>query len=303
MDNITHSLTGYALARAGLGDTGRGATLALVLASNLPDVDVVTWLAGTASYMHHHRDLTHSVLGAPLAALALAGILRLTVKGSRLASLLLCSLLGVAGHVFMDLWTSYGTRVMSPFDRTWYAWDVVFIIDPWILLLLAAGLWAGRGRAWGGQLASVTLGLMLTYVGARALLHSRALDAAATRLPAGIRRLAALPHPLDPFRWRVLADTGDAYWTGELSLNGSTPALAKREKQPEDATVARARQADMASVFLDFSRFPWLRVEQTPEGTAVTWTDLRFEHRGRENFVTRIVVAPDGRIAREELWF
>ena len=37
----------------------------------------------------------------------------------------------------MDLWTNYGTRALLPFDHTWYAWDLVFIIDPviWVLLL------------------------------------------------------------------------------------------------------------------------------------------------------------------------
>src|SRR5262245_58618727 len=184
MDNLTHTLTGLALARGGLGKTSSGATLALVVASNLPDADVVTWLAGTASYLHHHRDVTHSVVGAPLAALALAGLLRLTLRGARFVPLLLASLVGVAGHVFMDLWTSYGTRVLSPFDHTWYAWDVVFIVDPWILLLLAGCLVAGHGRAWGGQLASVALGLVLSYVAGRALLHARALDSAEPRLPA-----------------------------------------------------------------------------------------------------------------------
>src|SRR5262249_50502624 len=157
--------------------------------------------------------------------------------------------------------------------------------------------------AWGGQLASVALGLVLSYVAGRALLHARALDTAEPRLPADVRRVAALPDPVDPFRWRILADTGDAYWTGDVRLDAGTPPFEKREKRAEDATVLRARQAGVASVFLDFSRFPWLKVEQTPEGTAVSWTDLRFERPGRESFVTRVLVAPDGRIARQEFRF
>lgn len=59
----------------------------------------------------------------------------------------------------------------------------------------------------------------------------------------------------------------------------------------------------MASVFLDFSRFPWLSVTDTLGGTEVTWTDLRFERPGRESFVTRVVVGPDGRILREGFRF
>ena len=159
MDNLTHTLTGVTLAQAGLGRSSRGAALALALASNLPDVDILAGLQGAAAYLEHHRDLSHSVVGAPVFALALAGLLRATLKGSRFGALLGCSLLGVAVHVFMDLWTSYGTRVFAPFDRSWYAWDIVFIVDPLVLLLLLASvLWARRT---GPRVATATLGLLL----------------------------------------------------------------------------------------------------------------------------------------------
>jgi inner membrane protein len=142
MDNVTHTLAGLALARAGLAHTTPGATAALVLASNLPDADLLFGLQGATSYLQHHRDLSHSLVGVPLLALALAGALRLAYRKSRFLPLLAAALTGVACHVFMDLWTSYGTRVLAPFDRTFYTWDLVSIVDPWILLLLTATLLA-----------------------------------------------------------------------------------------------------------------------------------------------------------------
>jgi hypothetical protein len=59
----------------------------------------------------------------------------------------------------------------------------------------------------------------------------------------------------------------------------------------------------VASVFLDFSRFPWLRVDETEGGTELTWSDLRFERPGRESFVARVRLAPDGRILSEAFRF
>jgi inner membrane protein len=304
MDNLTHTLTGLALARTGLDRSTRGATLALALASNLPDLDLVASLKGAAAYLQHHRDVSHSVVGAPLLAAGLAGVLRFAVRGSRFGALLGCALLGVAVHVFMDLWTSYGTRVLAPFDRTWYTWDLVFIVDPWLLALLAATL-AVPKRLPRARIAALALGLMAAYVGGRAVLHSRALDEARARVPApGVQRMAALPTPLDPLRWRILADTGDAYWMGDLRLVGSSPPLVRRPKRAEDAVVTRVRESSaVAAIFLDFSSYPWLEVEQTPEGTAVSWTDLRFEREDRDTFVTRVVVDRDGRIRSESLRF
>lgn len=305
MDNLTHSLTGLALSRAGLSRAGPGATLALVLASNLPDVDLLSSLASTTAYLEHHRGFTHSIVGAPLLAVGLALALRWAVPGARLLGLLACSLVGVAGHVFMDLWTSYGTRVLSPFDRRWLTWDLVFIIDPWVLaILLAAVLWQRRS-AQGPGIASVGLGLLLAYVGARAVLHAQAADRALAQLSGRkVERLAALPAPFNPFAWRVIADTGDAYWMGDLDLRGRSAPLSRRAKQPEDAAVARARSAsEVAAVFLDFSSFPWLEVEPTPDGTAVVWRDLRFQARGRESFVARVVVGHDGQIRSQSFRF
>jgi inner membrane protein len=305
MDNLTHTLTGFALARSGLSEKTRGATLAVVLASNLPDVDLVTTVFGSTSYLEHHRGISHSIVGAPLLALALAVLLRAVLRGSRFGWLAACALIGAFGHVFLDLWTSYGTRALLPFDRTWYAWDTVFIVDPWVLLILLVGLFLTRRLPHPSQVAAVTLGLVLSYAGARGVLHAQALAQAAARVPTGpSARVAALPDPIDPFRWRVLADSGDAYWTGELNLRGGSQRLRRREKHAEDSVVAQARAgSEVAGIFLDFARFPWLEVEAVPEGTAVIWTDLRYENPVRGAFVTRVVVGRDGTIRSQGFRF
>jgi inner membrane protein len=317
MDNVTHSLAGLALARAGLGRTTAGATTALVIASNLPDADIVSRLFGSAVFLEHHRGLTHSIAGAPLLALGLALVLRSVFRRSRFLPLMLCGLVGVAGHIFMDLWTSYGTRVLLPFDHTWYAWDLTFIVDPVILALLLASVVLFRRSAMSPQVAAVGLGLVMTYVGARAVLHARAMDVARDMLPTTpLRQLAALPSPRSPFRWKILADAGSCLYSGELDLNGAPVALTKRDKLAEDAEVSRVRRtSDVAAIFLDFSRFPWLEVTDTPEGRSVSWRDLRFEDvpglvtRDRAarmrhpGFVAQVVLGPDGRIRSESIRF
>lgn len=305
MDNLTHTLTGLCLARAGFERGSKGATLALALASNIPDADLVFRAQGSLAYLAHHRDLSHSFVGAPLLALALAAGLRLLVRGSRFLTLLGACLVGVSVHVFMDLWTSYGTRVLAPFDRTFYAWDLVFIVDPWLLLLLLATLLAAARLPAPARVASVGLGLMLAYAGGRAVLHQQALEEGVARVPGGaVVRAAALPTPLDPFRWRLLADTGRAYYTGEVRLREPATPLVRREKLPETAAVVRAREmSDVAGVFLAFSTYPWTEVAETDAGTEVVFRDLRFELPGRESFTARILVGPDGRIRREAFRF
>ncbi len=50
MDNITHSLVGLMLARAGLEKTTPRGTAMMVLAANAPDIDAVFWFSGTQTY-------------------------------------------------------------------------------------------------------------------------------------------------------------------------------------------------------------------------------------------------------------
>ena len=66
MDNLTHSLTGLMLSRAGLNRFYPRATLLLVIAANIPDIDFVAIARGPLYYFEQHRGITHSVAAAPV---------------------------------------------------------------------------------------------------------------------------------------------------------------------------------------------------------------------------------------------
>ncbi|HEU4390020.1 MAG TPA: metal-dependent hydrolase, partial [Blastocatellia bacterium] len=46
--------------------------------------------------------------------------------------------LGGLGHTFFDYTNSYGVRPFLPFSNRWYYGDLIFVVDPWILLILGA---------------------------------------------------------------------------------------------------------------------------------------------------------------------
>ena len=144
MDNITHTLTAVALSQAGLNRKTRYATLALLVGSNLPDIDIVARLGGSAAYLNYHRGITHSILGVvTLGALLAATIYYLGRKASPPNKrsvppldgpwLLAICLISTAGHVLMDFTNAYGVRPFMPFSGRWYAWDIMFIFDPLLL--------------------------------------------------------------------------------------------------------------------------------------------------------------------------
>lgn len=350
MDNLTHTLVAVTLVRAGLGRRTRGATAAMVVASNAPDIDIVAALTGGGvSYLAAHRGATHGPLGVLLLAAAVwLGVVvwrRLSRDApvlDRRQMLVLAgiSLAGTALHVLMDLPTSYGTRLLSPFVATWYAVDWLPIIEVYIWALLIVGLLAGWARPRARlAIARTALALMVGVYAVRAVAHDRALAVAAAldghdrpspcaaaktlvSYPAVIEatsagpgaciRAAALPTLLSPFTWRLVRQYPGGYELREHSLwSGTGPAGAVWIPSETNAWVRAARRATTARVFLGFSRFTASRSAVLPDGNRrVRFVDVRYvgnpfrlsqDPEARTPFVTTVVVAPDGSIAAAAL--
>lgn len=149
MDNLTHTLSGLVVRRAGLGSRVPGSGPLLAVAANFPDVEsLAAPFMDKPDYLLHHRGFTHSLAGALPLALALAGAAwglgrwAARRRPDRIPSpppflpLLLLSLTGIGLHLFLDWINTYGVRLLWPFSDRWFYGDLAFIIDPWIWLIL-----------------------------------------------------------------------------------------------------------------------------------------------------------------------
>jgi inner membrane protein len=159
MDNLTHSLVGLAAAKAGLDRLSPGATTLCVLAANAPDADVAVLIfQGRWAFLHHHRGITHSIVGCIVLALALPLIFhvgdwliaraRQRESQTKLKGLLIASIVATATHPLLDWMNNYGIRPLLPWNPRWFYGDFVFIIDPfmWIVLGGAAFLLTSKTR-------------------------------------------------------------------------------------------------------------------------------------------------------------
>lgn len=149
MDPIAHTLTGAALAAAGLRRLTPLATAALVIGANAPDIDVVMNFAGDYAGLAHRRGWTHGVLALLVLPFVVAGGLLAYDKAvrrprgappARAGPLLALSTLSVLTHPTLDWLNNYGMRWLMPFDGRWFYGDALFIIDPWVWLLLGGVL-------------------------------------------------------------------------------------------------------------------------------------------------------------------
>jgi len=149
MDNLTHSLVGLTASKAGLERLSPATTACCILAANAPDVDLICGLFGDRwTALHYHRGITHSILGTLLLALLIPTFFwlgdliisdwRQRARVVRFRGLLLASLIVSATHPLMDWTNNYGVRPLLPWSGRWFYGDLVFIVDPFIWMLLGA---------------------------------------------------------------------------------------------------------------------------------------------------------------------
>ena len=152
MDPLTHTLVGANLASTRLRERTRFATAALVVGANLPDVDSILYYTGHQDLaLGFRRGWTHGVLALvvlPLLQTALLLVLdRLRPDPQRPANakwLLILSAMAILTHPFLDWLNNYGMRWLMPFRGTWTYGDSVYIMDPWLWVILGCGWLAPR---------------------------------------------------------------------------------------------------------------------------------------------------------------
>ncbi len=147
MDGVTHSLVGLTSAKAGLERWSPYATVVCILSANAPDIDVISgFFGGRWTLLHYHRGVTHSIIGTLALGFLIPSIFYAVDRAIaqwrkhppkiRYRGLLIASLIAAATHPLMDWTNNYGVRPLLPWSGKWFYGDLVFIIDPYIWLVL-----------------------------------------------------------------------------------------------------------------------------------------------------------------------
>jgi inner membrane protein len=327
------------MSRAGFNRKTALATLTMVLAAEAADLDVLWAIKGPIAAFQHHRGITHTFVGAPFVAAATLGFVYLlcfwrdpTGKPRILRSklpvrwgyLFWLALLAALSHILLDYTTAYGIRMFAPFDWRWYSWDIVFIIEPVILLALIAGLVlpslfglinqeiGARSKGPRGQAGAIFALVCLVVIwGFRDYEHRRALNAMGALLYKGAvpTKIAAYPYWVTPFRWHGVVET-EAF-SQTLPVNSMAPAVddlleAQTYFKPEETPVTQAAKGSyLGRVYFDWAVFPLTQAEQLQgafKGYLVRFQDLRFaypEQRGARTLGGWVLLGPDLRVQEE----
>lgn len=295
VEPVTHFLVGACIGRAGFNRKTAAATLVATLAAEAADLDILWGFDGPVAELQHHRGITHTLIGAPLVAVVIAGIVggiytwRIKRKPQPAASrfrrpalhwgwLLLTALVASFSHILLDWTNNYGVRPFFPFNPRWYAGSFMFIAEPilWAVFFLALVMpWllgladreigarrpAFRGRGW----AVFALAALVALWCWRWAEHAHGVqlveNGAITREP--IVRVALEPYPINPWRWHAIAETKDYYQTAEVnSRTDNVESDSERDviyKPADTPAIQAAKQTYLGRIYLDWSLWPMVR--------------------------------------------
>lgn len=290
MDNLTHSLVGAVMGRMGLMRLSPRAMPAIIIAANLPDIDSFVALAFGRDPLAVHRGFTHGLGGLvtmPFLAVAIIWSCEKLRPGKEgplnLGGLILASFLAVLSHPLLDFATGYGTRLLEPFSHRWFYGDTLFIVDPWIWIMLILGLemsWRAErlGRNW-RRPAVWAFTAMLLYIGLNVAISIRAvaLTRPLVQRVAPSRMIVASEVPLAFWKRRMIWRGDEVGGTGEYDpLKGLNHAALNPEITPlrmDDPRLAAAEKRNShVRAFLFWSRMPMV----AEQGGHAFLTDQRF---------------------------
>jgi inner membrane protein len=334
MEPVTHFLFGAAMGRAGLNRKTALATATLTLGAEAADLDVLSRFGGSAFGLNHHRGFTHSFLGVPLVAAVVVGFIYLLwrLRGrktgnpglpTRWGLLFAYACLAGLSHLLLDFTNNYGVRPFWPFSERWYSWDIVFIVEPVLLVVLTLGLILpslfslineeigarSKDAMPRGRLAA-TVALLAVFAcwGLRDFEHRRAVAAlqARTYQGADALRVSAYPYWVNPFRWYGVVET-PAFFAAmdvdSLAPEVDPEAQMQIRYKPEETPVTlAAKKTYLGRVYLSWAQYPVTETDQLANDEAIATTnhpasnahaayavrfrDLRYDYPGRNARVT-----------------
>jgi inner membrane protein len=306
MFNSTHTFVGLAIARTGLDRWVPRAAITAVIAANLPDIDIVTALSGTATYLEYHRGITHALVGIPILALVLSVFMYMFSEN--FWKTYLVALIAMATHPLLDLANTYGLRPFLPWDGGWYYGDLLPIIDPYLDAILLIGILAGEVFKDNKRLMTwLSLGLVLVYVGARFELRALAtsqLETLAAKTP-GTEKWGVSPDILNPLVWEGIIQAPKQVLRVSIDpLDELMTEIGRMDRTNAAQIPKQALESESAMAILPFARFPVMRLQGTDSGYRVLIFDYRFyDDTTNTALGTEIVMDRSFQITKETLSF
>lgn len=257
------------------------------LFGTIPDLDVIlSPVLDTARSLSFHRGISHSILLMVIASVWLAKPLARRWKKEKVTPQRagLFVFLAWSTHVLIDVFTTYGTKVFSPFSGYPASFDNLDIVDFFFTVPLLVAVIIGffvKPKEWkkgkGIRAAWWCLGVSCCYVGLSFWAKyaiGKSIEADLGRRGVSWQRKMESPTRANIILWRALVERPGEIWIGYRSIFDSREKPVRWIVVPKgEAALAGFEKEREITTVLNFSKGWWI-ARRVPGG--VWLADLRF---------------------------
>lgn len=284
MDSLTHIVLGACVGEVIAGKKlGKKAWLAGAILQTIPDVDFIAgfWLS-PAEDLLAHRGFTHSFLFVVLLSLFWSELSKRVGWGTGLSrkGWLIFSFIELLIHVLIDSMNVYGTGWLEPFSHIRFAFNVLFVADPFFtfpllatFILLLIGKVPVRNRPVLAKCALVLSGLYLLYV----LFLKWQVDAVVNdnlnRRVDKYENYFSTPTPFNPWLWYIVSKKDDSFQLGYYSVFNLSDSIDLFDIQKQVHLLPLATTQEAIPHLIRFSK-GYYALQQARD--TIIFNDLRF---------------------------
>ncbi len=292
MDSLSHISMGtgisiLALSSGAIDSEYSALTYAAVItASVIPDIDVVTKLGGNKSYINNHRGFTHSLIMLFGLTFILNLIANFYLPDSLRNVLMGWIFISIAFHLITDIFNNYGIKLLWPFHDKWLSVGATYTLDFIILGTFTLGiLLYFIFNIDGAIYFSIALAFTVTYL--LILTLRRELRALQIKHYFNDTKRIFLTSKTSPHQWKFVVQTHDGmYHIGELNGKNLVVLQSQKKQRTIDKELHDIIQHDKnMKIFLKFSKVYNWDIKVREKYTEIRAKDLTYYTKINKKYI------------------
>ncbi len=273
MDSLSQALLGattFALVKD--KEIGKKSLLIGAIAGTIPDLDVfLSPFFNDVAFLSVHRSVSHSVVLALVLSLILGAIFhRVYKKEQSQIKWMFAFFLSIMTHSILDWFTTYGTKLLSPFSSHLFSTNNIHVIEPIYTMILLIGVVvlliknstsSGRKRILNLTIIISTLYMSWTFVSKGIANHH--FVKALQRENIDYEKLMVTPTPLNSILWHGIAKTSEGYYLGTYSLFDHREHIVFYYEESAHELTEELREHKLVKYYLEYTQdFPLIKQDE-----------------------------------------
>ena len=269
MDSLTQGLLGAAtFAVVKNEDIGKKALIIGAVVGTVPDLDVLLApMFNDVEFLTVHRSVSHSIFFAILMSLLLGEVAhRIYKREQSRVKWIFAFFLALFTHSLLDWFTTYGTKLISPFDDHLFSLNSIHVFEPIYTLILLSGVVTHLISKRRNNSLKTVLVVSSCYLMFGVISKNHAFYHFKSQLSLdsiSYQEILVSPTPLNSFLWHGIVKAADGYYFGTYSIFDGKKKVDFQFVQSDNEILERVINNRLIGYYLDYTQgFPMVKTNK-----------------------------------------